>query len=102
MILALLGLLPAIPHIIIGVEQIFGHGRGLAKKQAATNTIADLLNLSVAANNPLGTLGTLGTGIPASSDSDMMKYIDALIESTVTYLNAKGVMKHSPTTTLPS
>ncbi len=85
MILAILGLLPAISHIVLGVEHLFGHGNGASKKQAATSAIADLLNIFGQAQ------GTPG------ADSSAMAFIDDLIEATVKYFNANGTMTHATT-----
>ena len=85
MILAILGLLPALPHIILGVEKMFGHGGGAAKKQAATSALSDLLNILAQAQ------GTPG------ADSSAMAFIDDMIEATVKYFNTNGTMTHAPT-----
>jgi hypothetical protein len=81
-LLIVLGLLPAIPHIILGVERLFGHGNGASKKQAATSAIADLLNIFAQ------TQGTPG------ADSSAMNFISDLIDATVRYFNNTGVMTH--------
>ena len=83
MLLAILGLLPAIPHIVLGVEKLFGHGNGASKKQAATSMIADLLNILAQAQ------GTNG------ADSSAMGFIDDLLEATVKYFNTNGMMTHA-------
>jgi hypothetical protein len=77
----LLGLLPAIPHVVLGVEGMFGHGNGANKKQAAMGVLGDLVNLA--------------PGSPGAGNSAMMKYLDALVEATVAYLNDSGAMKHA-------
>jgi len=83
MILALLGLLPAVPHIILGIEKLFGHGNGVSKKQAAMAALSDMLNIFSQ------TAGTTG------ADSSAMAFLDDLVEATVKYFNASGVMVHS-------
>lgn len=83
MLLALIGLLPAIPHIIIGVEKLFGKGNGATKKQAATAAISDLVNIAAQA------AGTSGAG-----NSHVMDFISAVIDATVAYFNASGTFPH--------
>jgi hypothetical protein len=82
-LIAILGLLPAIPHIVLGVEHLFKHGNGPSKKQAAMSAMADMLNIF---SNVAGTPG---------ADSSAMAFIDDLIEDTVKYFNANGTMKHA-------
>jgi hypothetical protein len=79
----ILGLLPVVQHVVLGVESLFGHGKGAAKKQAATTTIADLLNL----------FSQVSPDLPGANSSTM-KFIDGLIEVTVSYFNDEGVMTH--------
>ena len=74
----LLVLIPAIPHIVSGIEALFGRGNGATKKQAAMGVMGDLVN---ALNTPGGTTG---------ANSQMMAYIDDLIEATVKYMNTSG------------
>jgi hypothetical protein len=82
MILAILALLPAVPHIVLGVEKLFGHGGGPAKKQATMSALSDMLNI---ASQTAGTPG---------ADSSAMSFIDDLVEATVRYFNASGIMVH--------
>lgn len=79
----ILALLPAVPHIIIGVEHLFGHGNGASKKQAATSALADIINAFAQST------GTQG------SNSSTMALIDDLIEATVKYFNSNGTFTHS-------
>jgi len=88
MFLAILGLLPAIPHIVLGIEKLFGHGNGSAKKQAATSAIGDMINIF----GQLG--GNASSANGAGANSDMMTFVDELIESTVKLLNANGTLSH--------
>jgi hypothetical protein len=81
--LAILGLLPALPHIILGIERIFGHGGGATKKQAAMSALSDLLNIASSAQ-----------GMPGA-DSHAMSFIDDMIEATVKYFNATSVLTHA-------
>jgi hypothetical protein len=85
MFLAILGLLPAIPNIILGVEHMFGKGRGPAKKSATLTMVSDMLNIFGQAMNQ-----------PASvADSAHMTFIGKLIDATVEFMNATGVMTHA-------
>jgi hypothetical protein len=80
--LAIFALIPAIPHIVLGIEQMFGKGSGGTKKQAATSMLGDMLNItSQAAGEP-------------GADSSAMAFIDDMIEATVKYFNDKGIMTH--------
>jgi hypothetical protein len=81
--LLLLGILPAIPHVILGIEALFRHGNGPAKKQAATSALADMVNIFTQASGG-------GTG----ADSSTMTYIDDLIEATVKLFNNNGTFTH--------
>ena len=83
MFLAILGLLPAIPHIVLGIEKLFGDGNGAQKKQAAMSAVSDMLNIFAQ------TTGTSG------ADSSHSAFIDDLIEATVKFFNANGTMTHS-------
>jgi hypothetical protein len=83
MILAILALLPAIPHIVLGVEHLFGHSKGGIKKTAAMSALGDMLNI---ASTAAGTPG---------ADSSAMAFIDDLVEATVKYFNSNGTMSHS-------
>jgi hypothetical protein len=85
----LLTLLPAIPHIVMGVEQMFKHhpaATGAAKKQAATSALADMVNL----------FGSM-TGEPAGTgaNSATMAYLDTMIDATVKYFNDNGTFTHA-------
>jgi hypothetical protein len=79
----ILALLPAVPHIVLGIEALFKHGSGASKKQAAMSALGDMLNI---ASTAAGTPG---------ADSSAMAYVDALVEATVKYFNDTGVMSHS-------
>jgi hypothetical protein len=83
MIPLVLMLLPAIPHVILGIEHFVGKGNGITKKQAAMAALGDMLNI---ASTAAGTPG---------ADSSAMAYIDDLIECTIKYFNANGTMSHS-------
>ncbi len=82
MIPLILGLIPAIPHIVLGVEKIFGHGKGTAKKSAAMSALGDIVNIFGQAQ------GTPG------ADSSTMAFMDDLLEATVKYFNANGTLTH--------
>ena len=69
-------------HTVLGIEHIFGHGNGPAKKQSATNAIEDAINIFAT------TAGTPG------ADSSMSAFVDDLIEATVKYFNSTGAMTH--------
>lgn len=84
MFLAILGLLPAIPHMVAGIEKLFGHNNGPAKKQAALAAIGDMVNIFGQAN---------GNGA-TSADSSTMTYIEDLIEATVKLFNSNGTFTH--------
>lgn len=84
MFLAILGLLPAIPHIVLGIEKLFGHGNGSSKKQAAMAALGDMVNI----------FGQMG-GSTTSANSDVMTYLDELIESTVKLFNSNGTLTHA-------
>lgn len=89
MLLAILGLLPAVPNILIGVERMFGHGSGPAKKQAATSMIGDLVN----------SFSQMSSGTVPGANSPIMAYVDTLIEATVELFNNDGTFTHGPTST---
>jgi hypothetical protein len=82
MILAILGLLPILPKIILGAETIFGHGSGASKKQSVLSDITILLN---AFSQTLGTPG---------ADSSIIEFISTYIEDVVTLFNKAGIMTH--------
>ncbi len=84
--LFILGLLPAIPHILVGIEHMLGHGTGPAKKSAATSMIGDLVNIFSSQQQS-------GSGSPGA-DSSTMAFIDDLIEATVKYFNTNGTFTH--------
>jgi anti-sigma factor ChrR (cupin superfamily) len=87
MLLAILGLLPAVPHIIISVEHMMGHGSGPAKKQAATSMIGDLVN----------SFSQMSSGTVPGANSPIMAFVDTLIEATVELFNNDGTFVHGPT-----
>jgi predicted TIM-barrel fold metal-dependent hydrolase len=84
-LLAIIGLLPAIPHVILGIEHMFGKGNGPVKKQAATSAIADLVNVFAQLSGQSG----------AGANSPMMTFIDKLIEATVEMFNQDGTFTHN-------
>jgi hypothetical protein len=75
--IVILGLIPAIPHIVLGIEALFGHGKGGTKKQAAVDMVQTILNTTVGA------------------DPAVMAYVSDLIEANVKYLTANGTMPHA-------
>jgi hypothetical protein len=78
----LMPLIAAAPHIITGIEALFGHGNGAKKKQAAMGIMGDLANaLSTAQGTP-------------GANSAVMAYMDDIIEATVKYMNASGQFTH--------
>jgi hypothetical protein len=79
----ILALVPIFPHVILGVEKLFGHGGGATKKVAATSAIADILNVLAGAE------GTPG------ANSSAMTFIDDMIESFVKLYNNSGTFTHS-------
>lgn len=82
MILAILGLLPVVPKLVLGVERLFGHGSGTSKKQSVMSDISALLNaFSQAAST-------------SSVDSSAMAFMDDFVEATVRYFNSNGTMTH--------
>jgi hypothetical protein len=85
MLLAILGLLPAIPHIVMGIEKMFGHSSGAAKKQAAMSTIGDLLNA----------LAQQSGDTTAAANSPMMAFVDSTIEGFVKLFNDTGTFTHA-------
>lgn len=84
MILAILGLLPILPKLVLGAEHLFGHGSGASKKQSVMGDIQVLLNAFAQ------TMGTPG------ADTSIMEFIDTYIENVVTFFNKAGVMTHGP------
>jgi hypothetical protein len=87
MVLALLGILPAVPHIIMGIESMFKHGNGPAKKQAAMAALGDMVNIFDQSSGGPG------------ADSSTMVLIDDLIEAFVKVFNNNGTFTHSTTGT---
>ena len=79
----ILALIPVMPHVIIGIEHIFKHSTGPAKKVAATSAIADILNVLA------------GTQSVPGADSSAMSFIDAMIEATVKLYNDTGTFTHA-------
>jgi hypothetical protein len=79
----LLPLLAAAPHIVAGVESLFGHGKGETKKQAAMGILGDFGNALAAQNGFDG------------ANSDLMQLLSEIIDSTVKYMNATGQFKHT-------
>jgi hypothetical protein len=80
----IIGLLPAIPHIVMGIEKLFGHGgNGKQKKDAAMAGILAMLT---------------GIGGIAVADKAHINYVDKLIEATVEYFNQNGEFNHTPPT----
>lgn len=82
MFLMVMGLLPAIPHIVVGVEKLFGKGNGGHKKQAAMSAVSDMLNIFSQASGSAG------------ADSSHTAFLDDLIEATVKFFNANGTFTH--------
>ena len=94
MIALIMALLPAIPHIVTGVEAMFGHGTGALKKQTASGILGDFVNLFTQSSAM-----TAGSTTPqAGANSQTMAYIDELIDATVEYFNATGTFTHGGTT----
>lgn len=77
-----IGLLPLITNVVSGVEKLFGNGNGSLKKQAATNMIADALNI---ANTVHPT--------PAFQNSELMEGIGQIIDGVVKVMNATGAFQ---------
>jgi hypothetical protein len=79
-------LLPVIlqlaPHIVMGVEKMFGHGKGVEKKQAATAMLGDAVNILAQSQ-----------GLPGAN-SDILSLIDDCLEAIVKYMNASGQFTH--------
>jgi|HubBroStandDraft_2_1064218.scaffolds.fasta_scaffold1373483_2 hypothetical protein len=88
----ILALIPLCPKIVAGIEHIFGHGTGPAKKQAATSALADVLNVLA------------GTESTPGANSSAMDFIDDMIEACVKLYNNSGTFTHgtSVSTTLPN
>jgi hypothetical protein len=82
MIPLILGLLPVVPHIVLGVEHLFGKGGGVNKKQAAMSALADMINI------------LSKTQATPGADSSTMNFLDDLVEATVKYFNANGTLTH--------
>jgi len=78
-----IALIPLCPKIVAGIEHVFGHGTGPAKKQAATSAIADVLNVLA------GVEGTPG------ANSSAMNFIDDMIEAVVKVYNDSGTFTHA-------
>lgn len=74
-------LIPFIPHVVHGVEALFGKGNGKLKKEAALGLMGDAVNIMSAAK--------FGSAI-GGANSAVMEYISDLIEATVKYYNATG------------
>ena len=84
MIALLFPLIAAVPHIITGIEGLFGHGNGAKKKSIALGLMGDLGNALASEN-----------GIPGAN-SDLMDYLGDIIDATVKYMNANGQFTHAP------
>ena len=80
----ILALIPLCPKIVAGIEHIFGHGTGPAKKAAATAALADVFNVLAGAE------GTPG------ANSSIMAFLDDMIEATVKLYNGTGTFTHKP------
>jgi hypothetical protein len=78
----ILGLIPAIPHIVLGVEKLFGHGSGKTKKQTAMTALTDMLAVVAQAS-----------GMPGS-DASMEEFLSDVIDSTVKLFNKNGAFSH--------
>jgi hypothetical protein len=76
--------LPAVPYVILGVEAMFKHGSGPAKKQAVTSALADMINIFSQANG----------GQSSTANSSVMSLVDDLIEEFVKMFNADGTFTH--------
>ncbi len=87
MIPLIVGLLPLVPSIVSDVERLFGHGKGAAKKQAASAMISDGLNVF---SQVVGVAGV---------NSNETALISQLIDVVVQYLNNTGAFSHGPQTT---
>lgn len=78
---------PAIYQSIVGVvhavENIFGHGNGASKKQAALAMSGDLLNIF---SSVAPTMGLTGAGT-----SEVQSTLSNLIDAIVAFNNASGV-----------
>ena len=83
MIALLIPLLGAMPHIILGVESLFGHHTGTQKKQVAMGILGDLVNLITSENGQPG------------ANSPFMTFLGESIDSMVKLLNDTGVMTHA-------
>jgi hypothetical protein len=83
MIALLMPLIAAAPHIITGIEALFGHGSGAQKKSAAMAVMGDL-----------GNALAQDKGVPGAN-SALMSYLDDVIEATVKYMNNSGQFTHT-------
>ena len=81
-------LLPFAIDAIIGVEKLFGHGKGTNKKQVATNVINDGVNVF---NQVAGV---------TSTNSNTVAEIDLIIETVVGVLNSMNILQ-GPNTVMP-
>ena len=80
-----IGILPFINTIVTGIEGLFGHGNGTAKKQAALNSATAIL-------------GALGVVYPAAAKitPEIEQVLSRLIDDVVAAKNIFGEFKPSP------
>lgn len=78
-------LIPALPHIIVGIEAMFkGAAKvGTTKKQIAINLLSDLVN-------GFGAYSQQG-----GANSALMAFIDKEVDNVVEYMNASGQFQHA-------
>lgn len=95
--LAVLGAAPTIiqgiSSLVHGIENIFGHGNGKAKKQAVVNAFqgaATAYNAGVAAVEGVDPKVTL-----PSIDATSIEALGNLVDAIVAFYNATGIFSHS-------